>query len=195
MSVLTSTITHRLACRGHLRTLHSHPKQRADRFDRSEGPKTLTRQLTYNSDFQGEVAALQAGKLNNAERPFKSVLRAEPEHVGALNRMGVVLTPSKRFAEAENYFRRALQQQEQSDATFYNYDIVLKALKRPAEAVQRFSEALKINSSVAARNRDTYPLFDTARLHAPHRGRLHDDVGTPSREGSGPEAFAVKPIT
>jgi Tfp pilus assembly protein PilF len=140
------------------------------------------------------VAALQAGKLNNAERPFKSVLRAEPEHVGALNRMGVVLTQSKRFAEAENYFRRALQQQEQSDATFYNYDIVLKALKRPAEAVQRFSEALKINSSVAARNRDTYPLFDTARFTR-HIEAAYTTMWERQQRGERPEAFAVKPIT
>ena len=28
-----------------------------------------------------------------------------------------------------------------------------------------------------ARNRDTYPLFDTAPLHPPYRSRLHGDVG------------------
>jgi hypothetical protein len=47
--------------------LHSHPKQRANRFDRSEGSKTLTGPLTANPDLQGERAARQAGKLNDAE--------------------------------------------------------------------------------------------------------------------------------
>jgi hypothetical protein len=42
-------------------------RRRANRFDRSEGPKTLTRPRTANRDLQGELAALQVGKPNAAE--------------------------------------------------------------------------------------------------------------------------------
>jgi protein O-GlcNAc transferase len=109
----------------------------------------LTRAVPSNRDFQGALSALQAGRLVDAERLFKSVLRSEPKHVGALNLMGVVLTQLKRFTEAETYFRRAVQEHPASDATLYNYGLVLKALNRPTEALRRFDQALKINRSVA----------------------------------------------
>src|SRR5271169_47894 len=96
----------------------------------SASPKSIA----SNRNFQNAIAALQLGRLDDAERLFNAVLHAEPKHIGALNLMGAVLTQQKRFAEAENYFRRALHQNPRSDAILYNYGIVLKALKRPAEA-------------------------------------------------------------
>jgi protein O-GlcNAc transferase len=109
----------------------------------------LTKPINSNRDFQGALTALQLGKLGDAERLFKTVLRAEPKHVGALNLIGVVLMQSGRFAEAEDYFCLALQQNAHSDATLYNYGLVLKALNRPAEAFEQFGKALRINASVA----------------------------------------------
>ena len=101
-----------------------------------------------DDDFQRGLVALRAGRLNDAERLFKAVLRAQPLHLGALNLIGAALIQLKRFAEAESHLFQALGRHPISDATLYNYGIALKALNRPAEAVQRFSEALTINSSV-----------------------------------------------
>ena len=109
----------------------------------------VAKPITNNRDFQSAMAALQLGKFEDAERLFKTVLRVEPKHFGALNLIGVVLMQCGRFAEAENYFGRALQQNPRSDATLYNYGIVLKALKRPIEALEQFDKALQINSSNA----------------------------------------------
>jgi len=101
-----------------------------------------------DDDFQRGLVALRAGRLNDAERSFKAVLRDQPLHLGALNLIGAVLIQLKRFAEAESYLFQALGRHPISDATLYNYGIALKALNRAAEAVQRFGEALMINSSV-----------------------------------------------
>lgn len=98
--------------------------------------------------FQRGLTALQTGKLNDAERHFKAALHRQPNHVAALNLLGVTLTQLAKFDEAETYLRKALQLNATSDVTFYNYGIVLKALKRFTEAFDRFSQALTINSGV-----------------------------------------------
>jgi protein O-GlcNAc transferase len=109
--------------------------------------RLLIKTVTTNRDFQDALSAFQAGRFDDAERLFKTILRTQPKHVAALNLMGVVLVQLKRFAEAETYLKRALRENANSDATLYNYGIALKALNRPAEALQRFSEALRINHS------------------------------------------------
>ena len=99
--------------------------------------------------FQRAMAALQAGNGKDAEQLLRSVLRAQPRHVAALNVLGIVLTQQREFSEAETYLRRAVRENPRSDATLYNYGLVLKALKRPAEAIERFNAALAINPAIA----------------------------------------------
>jgi protein O-GlcNAc transferase len=118
-----------------------------------------------NGAFQRAFAALQAGNAEDAERSFKSVLRAQPQHVAALNLLGIALTQLGRFAEAETYLRQALDQQPASDTTLYNYGIVLKALNRPTEAVERFTEALAINSAVAETWNNRGTAFNDLKRH------------------------------
>jgi protein O-GlcNAc transferase len=95
------------------------------------------------------VSSFQAGKLQDAERQFRKVLKHQPRQIAALNLLSIVLTRLERFSEAEPYIRLAAQLNPASDATLYNYGLILKALKRPNEAFQCFSKALKINSSHA----------------------------------------------
>lgn len=95
------------------------------------------------------MASLQAGRLNDAEGYFKKVLRHQPEHLAALNLLGVILTHLKKYDEAEGCVKSALKVNSNSDATFYNYGIILKALNRPIEALERFSQAISINATVA----------------------------------------------
>jgi protein O-GlcNAc transferase len=107
--------------------------------------------VAYSVDqtFRRALASLQAGKLDDAERSFKKLLREDPKHVAGLNLLSILLTQLGRFEEAEHNVRLALKQNGTSDATLYNYGIILKGLKRPAEALERFSQALAINAKVA----------------------------------------------
>ena len=95
------------------------------------------------------VSALQGGKHSDAERDFRKLLKKQPDHPGALNLLGVLLTQLGRFAEAEPLVRRATRVTAQSDATFYNYGIILKNLDRPLEALDAFSRALALGPQVA----------------------------------------------
>jgi predicted O-linked N-acetylglucosamine transferase (SPINDLY family) len=100
--------------------------------------------------FRKAVSAMQARDIAAAEQAFRRALELQPNHVGALNLLAVLLISLGRFAEAEHYARLALKEDATSDATLYNYGLILKALRRPAEALERFSQALRINPSVAS---------------------------------------------
>ena len=95
-----------------------------------------------DDDLSQAIASFQAGKLSDAERCFKEVLRHQPKNVAALNLLSVLLTHQKRYIEAESFIKAALEANWSLDATFYNYGLILKALKRPNEALERFSQAL-----------------------------------------------------
>jgi predicted O-linked N-acetylglucosamine transferase (SPINDLY family) len=92
------------------------------------------------------VLAMQAGRMDTAERLLRDVLHWQPRHVAALNYLGILLTRLGRLDEAEHYTRRALEVNAKSDATFCNYGLILKALKRPEEALAQFRQALKLNA-------------------------------------------------
>jgi len=113
--------------------------------------------------FRRAVQSFQQGKLDDAERSFRQVLRKEPRHLPSLNILAIVLTTQKKYREAEPFLQTALKINSGSDATFYNYGIVLKALGRPEEALQRFTEALAINSG----NADSWN----------NRGTVFNDLG------------------
>jgi tetratricopeptide (TPR) repeat protein len=103
--------------------------------------------VPFDKTFQRALAALQGGQLDDAERSFKELLDAEPQHVAGLNLYAILLIQLERFEEAEDYLRRALRKNPKSDATLSNYGIVLAALKRPVEATERFTQALALNPS------------------------------------------------
>lgn len=99
--------------------------------------------------FQSAFAAFQQGRLHEAERDLRRILRKAPDHVGALNVLAIVYVTLKRHAEAEPHLKAAIRLQPRSDVTLYNYGLVLKALNRPDEALQRLSEALALNPANA----------------------------------------------
>jgi predicted O-linked N-acetylglucosamine transferase (SPINDLY family) len=94
---------------------------------------------------QAAMAALNARKIDDAERLFRKVVQAQPEHVAALNLLTVVLMSTGRFAEAEEFIERAVTLNQRSDVYFYNYGLILKHLGKTAQAKSQFDRALELN--------------------------------------------------
>jgi predicted O-linked N-acetylglucosamine transferase (SPINDLY family) len=115
--------------------------------------------------FRRAFSAFQQGRLDEAERAFRQLLRKEPRHLAALNILAMVLTAQKQYAEAERHLKLALKINATSDATFYNYGIVLKALGRPQEALEQFSQAIALNPA----NAESWN----------NRGTVFNDLGDP----------------
>jgi len=94
---------------------------------------------------QKGVAALQSGRLRDAERCFRQAVEIAPRHFGALNLLTVALTGLERFDEAEAFAEQALRIDASSDATHYNYGTVLKHNNKLEQAIAAFDAALAIN--------------------------------------------------
>jgi predicted O-linked N-acetylglucosamine transferase (SPINDLY family) len=99
--------------------------------------------------FRRASAAFQTGNLADAERLYKKVLRAQPNHLGALNLLAILLMRLGRDEEAERTIRAALEINPRSEATQYNHGLVLKKLNRLPEALTAFGKALALNPGVA----------------------------------------------
>src|SRR5262249_7865565 len=95
--------------------------------------------------FRRATAAFRTGNLAEAEQLYKKVLRAQPNHLGALNLLGILLTQVGRDDEAERAIRTALGINAASDATQYNHGLVLQKLRRLPEALIAFDKALALN--------------------------------------------------
>ncbi|QUS41879.1 tetratricopeptide repeat protein [Tardiphaga alba] len=116
--------------------------------------------------FQSALAALRQGRLNDAERDLRKILRKDPKHLGALNVLAIALVSLNRHAEAEPHLKSALRLGPASDVTLYNYGLVLKALKRPDEALQRLTEALALNPHNAETLNSRGAVFNEVRDYA-----------------------------
>ncbi len=126
---------------------------------------------TVTDKLQRAIASFQHGRLDEAERDFRQVLRKDPANLAALNILAIVLTTTKKYAEAEKYLQSALKLNSRSDATFYNYGIVLKALGRLEEALERFSQAIALNPAQA----DSWNNRGTVRNELKDHARAVED--------------------
>ena len=99
--------------------------------------------------YKHAIVSLNTGNFTHAERSFRSFLKSQPKHVGALNLLTIVLMGMERYGEAEEFIRTAVRINQSSDVSFYNYGIILKKLGRPREALEKFSLALRLKPDVS----------------------------------------------
>jgi predicted O-linked N-acetylglucosamine transferase (SPINDLY family) len=111
--------------------------------------KALATTAGDNEEFQRAVAALQSGNFPAAEQLFKAVLRARPDHVAALNLLGVVLGRLGRNTDAIASFDRALALAPQAAESWFGRAMTLIAIGRPQDAIASFDRAIAAKPEVA----------------------------------------------
>ena len=65
-------------------------------------------ELTLDQALQQAVAAHREGKLQDAERLYRAILQADPEHPDANHNLGVLAVAVDKPSEAVPLFRKAL---------------------------------------------------------------------------------------
>jgi predicted Zn-dependent protease len=106
--------------------------------------KASSKSISIDRDFAEALSALQAGKLNDAERLLKTMLRAEPKHVEALNLLGVVLGRLGRNTQALASFDRALAAAPNSTEAWYGRGMTLLAMNEPRQAIKSFDQVIAL---------------------------------------------------
>ena len=131
--------------------------------------------------FDTALAFHRRGKLRQAEQLYRTYLKADPRHVGALVGLGVALAGRRGFADAVVLFRRALAVSPNSFDAHANLGAVLVALKREEDAILHLESALALNpqhaeshnalgAAHANANRDEMAVahFERAIAHKPN---------------------------
>jgi predicted O-linked N-acetylglucosamine transferase (SPINDLY family) len=87
----------------------------------------------------------QQGRMEDAERLYRQVLKAEPENAGALHYLGVFMAQAGKPSEAAELIGRAILADPSDVTAFYNHGTVLRELKRLEEAVGSYDSALRLS--------------------------------------------------
>ena len=107
-------------------------------------------ELTIDQALQQAVAAHREGKLQDAERLYRSVLQAQPKHPDANHNLGVLAVAVGRSLEALPFFEQALGANSKVEQFWVSYiDALIK--------VDRLNEAREVlargeQSGVSAEN-------------------------------------------
>ena len=93
---------------------------------------------------QPALAALHAGRMQEAERLLRRLLRQQPENAEALHCLGIALHAQGQNAQALSFLERSLRLEPANSQAENNRATVLNALGRPAEALQCLDRALAL---------------------------------------------------
>jgi tetratricopeptide (TPR) repeat protein len=105
--------------------------------------------LTPEQAFQRALSLQRLGRLADAERLYRALLKAAPDNFDCLHNLGVVAIRQGRLDEALRMFRRALNQNPASADGRNGLGTVLQALGRLDEAVTQFEKAVAAEPSFA----------------------------------------------
>lgn len=111
--------------------------------------------------FQKASASLSAGDYAEAERGFQTVLKAKPNHVGALGNLGVVYSRTHRYARAIEVCRRALKLSPGDKGLLLNLGLVYVQEERYDKALPLFSKIVSSDSH----HQQARELLATCRLY------------------------------
>jgi tetratricopeptide (TPR) repeat protein len=175
-----------------------------------ESPAATALQASFN---QG-LALHQQGKLADAERIYREVLRQQPNHFDALHLLGVIAVQTQQTELGVALLTKAIGLNAKIAAAHSNLGIALLRLKRPQEALASHDKAIALdpdfadayyNRGIALRDlkrpEDALASYDKAIALKPHNAEAHYNRGNALRDlrraeealASHDKAIALKP--
>jgi tetratricopeptide (TPR) repeat protein len=111
--------------------------------------------------FDKAAAALSSGDYAAAEAGFQQVLKASPNHIGALGNLGVVYSKTGRLDKAIGVYRRALRLSPSDKGLLLNLGLAYVKQDSYADALPIFQSLVK----AAPGNLQARELLATTELH------------------------------
>jgi predicted O-linked N-acetylglucosamine transferase (SPINDLY family) len=111
----------------------------------ADSPQPDRQQPADALELLAQATALhQHGRLAEAERTYRRILTAAPDHFDAQHRLGILCHQQGRHAEAADFMRAALKTDPGHAEAHYNLGIVLMAMRRAEEAMASYERAIAI---------------------------------------------------
>ena len=107
------------------------------------GTHVTQMELTVDQALQQGVAAHKEGKLQDAERLYRAILQAQPNHPDANHNLGVLAVAVGKPIEAIPLFKLALETNSQVEQFWLSYIDALITLERFDEAKRVLAEGEK----------------------------------------------------
>jgi Flp pilus assembly protein TadD len=129
---------------------------------------------------QQAIKVHKEGRLEEAEKLYRSILKIYPEHFTVMNNLGLILHHHLKFDEAESSFRKAIELKPDYETAYNNLGIIMQNLNRLDEAETSFRKAIELKPDYAG----------------PHNnlGSVLKDLGKPDEaEASYRKAIELKP--
>jgi tetratricopeptide (TPR) repeat protein len=123
-------------------------------------------QLTLQQAFQQAVAFHQQGRLDDAERLYRAVLRADASHFGSLHNLASLCTQRGEPADAIPLLQRALARQPNSTMAHVSLGNALHAMGRFEEAMACFERALSIDPNLPEAHHNIGNALLSLKRHA-----------------------------
>ncbi|HEU0117790.1 MAG TPA: tetratricopeptide repeat protein [Alphaproteobacteria bacterium] len=118
---------------------------------------------------QQAVSAHQSGKLDEAERLYKSVLDSQPHHPDALALLGVVRGSRGDFDGAVGLITRAIEHDPKSALFYVHLGNALMGAKKTPEAMNAFRKAVQLQPGMAEAH---YNLANALRASGDWEGAI-----------------------
>lgn len=112
-------------------------------------PLPKAQSVNVAQSFAQALGLHQQGRLGEAERLYAAILDARPDHVDALQMMGLVKLANGQPGEALQLMSAAMRGRKPSPQMLLNHGLILNALARHQEALDSFDQALKRKSKYA----------------------------------------------
>jgi protein O-GlcNAc transferase len=135
-----------------------------------------TRRFVPSEAFQAAVLLHQEGRLQDAARLYREVLRAEPDHFESLHHLGVVKAQQGKLDEGIRLMRRALSKHPQSVETLSDLGVALEGAKRHAEAIPCYEKALALKPDYAEASFNLGNALQALGRHEEAIGRFENAI-------------------
>jgi tetratricopeptide (TPR) repeat protein len=146
----------------------------------------------------------RTGRLPEAEKFYRAILQADPNHFGALLHFGIMASQNGRAQDAEQLLRRALVQTPNSAEAHNALGVTLAMLGRREDALAEYERSVALApDSIGARNNlgnmlhalgrsdEAIAHFNAALRLRPDLADLHNNLGNALRAAHrGEEAIA-----
>jgi len=135
--------------------------------------KAGQRESNANNLYKKALDWYQKGNLDKAGKEYKKVLSIEPEHVFALNNLGVICMSRKEYKKAADLFRKAIGLKADYVDPYYNLACLYSLSGNISKSLYYLKMAVSINNSVknwAKNDRDLRNVRESVEFKRAFRG-------------------------